>query len=331
MNRPVLLIAILILIMPMALAAWDSPDIFYTFDDDQTQATYTEDVSGNGYDGIYNNNTPTAIYNATGKSYPGYYGQAYLFWEQESGSADEFNIRVANYEPSGNEFAISFWYYPFYTAQNVIDLSLPSANYNEMFFWSDTDIPEMYLCEDSACGAYLYWAGPNITTAPYNLTYNSWNHIVTQYNGGDNYTAMEMWVNGEKVSIDPGDVGDSGVFNYNINWSETEIIIGGNKEFNGGAGGYIDEVKIFGEALDQSAVDNLMAAGAYEPPSTPTGAAIGAGEQATEYAVVLMAMLLLIGLVMAVVPMASMGPTMKKIVIGAIGAILVVIILITIL
>jgi len=68
-----------------------------------------------------------------------------------------------------------------------------------------------------------------------------------------------------------------------------------------------------------------------EPPSTPTGAVTGAGEQATEYAIVLMAMLLLIGLVMAVVPIAKMGPTMKRIVFGTAGAILIAIILVTIL
>lgn len=66
-------------------------------------------------------------------------------------------------------------------------------------------------------------------------------------------------------------------------------------------------------------------------PSTPTGAVVGAGEQATEYAITLFAMLLLIGIVMAVVPLASMSDQMKRIVIGAVLVILIAIILVVVL
>jgi hypothetical protein len=204
----------------------------------------------------------------------------------------------------------------------IIDYNSSYRNITTIGLWSDnagnTAELRVFLSYLNASGHPF--STPNNTTYMDYYDYPGW----SDPGGG-------VWVN---VTIPGGLIPNNNVSKFAIGYSSPNSSANPECDYQDaiGATGQLSFRRINWNLVDDKYLSLQIYTSPYlEDTPPPTGAVVGAGEQATEYAIVLMAMLLMIGLVISVVPLKSMNPTMKKVVVGTALAILIVIILVTIL
>lgn len=241
-----------------ALAAWDSPDRHYTFDDVDTFATYTKDSSTNDINGVFYNLTSYGIENATQQSYAGFVGEAYLFYEKPAGAGSVDDFAIDTQFTATGPFTMATWFKTFY-ADGVKDSQAWFESSNQDLFYIQNSggatpgLYEMFMCEDAVCNEYLYWYDLNLTTY---IPAQEWVHLVIQYTGeNNNCTDMKIYVNGTLLPEDFVCDDSVGAFT-GIDWGSETMGIN-SLGFYGGAAAYMDDFKLYDEALTQGDITNL--------------------------------------------------------------------------
>jgi len=298
MNRPLILFVFLILVMPLALAdLQDGLLAHYPLDN----ATLGNDSTGN-YDSIASAGTTQT---------DGKIGEAAAFF----GDADYYQLPEALRDATQgeNDFTITGWLRRTGNEDNFFLSGWGTSN--KGYYFATLNNGTIRAARDTTI----------IQTA---TTYSTgiWIHF-----------AFTFDVSEDNLTIYINNIQEASSDQATQNLTATQgLYIGGIDTYM--FDGSLDEISFYNRTLTTEEINESYGDGLgcdYEcmnpTPATPTGAVVGAGDQATQYAIAFMAMFLLIGLMITVVPIKNMNPTVKKIVFGVAGGLLVVIILITIL
>lgn len=196
--------------------------LYYTFDINENGIV--PDQSGNNHTGTVNG----ATYTSSGRV-----GGGYSFETTD-------NIAVPNsaqFDFGTGNFTMAAWIYPKEVNQNVI-IGKSSAN-NQGYLFNQNSYQLQFLAGSGGAS----WS-VNVNSGSYNITINSWNHVVVAQQSGQIY----LWING--VASGNGNGGT-------VNGSAISLLIGDCSwtpiDFNG----TIDEVMIYNRVLSSNEIYNL--------------------------------------------------------------------------
>ena len=193
--------------------------------------------------GIYNgtcsgSNCPT--YNSSGVI-----GSSYQF----DGSEDFINL--TSFNGSMSSFTISWWLYPYNTANYNQIISFDSGNYGTFLF--QTDATGGVYCGTDVGTRFSPTQLPAGTVVP-----NKWNYFTYTYNGTYGFFYKNSTLLSSKAQTAPVSFK---TFNIGINHANT-------------INGKVDEFRIYNRSLSLSEVQSLYQLGAYHNTTAETGSSI---------------------------------------------------------
>jgi hypothetical protein len=173
-------------------------------------------------------------------------GKAYEFDGNDDGISVD-NVSLADFQPN-ESFSINFWINKLSDSDRGIINNTPSTNAEG---WRITARQGNFINFNiGSSGGDKY----SVKTPSNAFSLNDWQHVVCTYNGSQDVSGMNIYINGEKQTLGVWD-NDSGV---SINYDDN-IRIGSNYNQNSSwyFDGKIDDVRIYDRALSESEIKSL--------------------------------------------------------------------------